>query len=83
MISISLSFAFNSRTFSLVLHVMSMLLFLLSATPIKFLVLKFLSDNICNTSTLLTFVFVLKFRHVGLTRLTAVLPRTFCAKDGL
>ena len=81
--SISLSFEYNSRMFSLVLHVMSMLLFLISATPIKFSVLKLNSDNICNISTLLKFVFVLKFRHVSLGRLTAVLPRTLWAKDGL
>ena len=81
--SISLSFEYNSRTFSMVLHVMSMLLFLISATQIKFSVLKLNSDNICNISTLLKFVFVLKFRHVGLGKLTAVLPRTLWAKDGL
>ena len=74
--SMSLSFAYNSSTFSLVLHVISMLLLLISASPIKLSVLKFISDNICNASTLLKFVFVLKFRHDGLVRLTAVLPRT-------
>ena len=68
---ISLRFAYNSRTFFLVLHVMLMLLFPIYATLIKFSVLKFISDGICITSTLLKFVFVLKFRHVGLARLTA------------
>ena len=67
----------------MVLNVMSMLLFLIFATQIKFSVLKLNSDNICNISTLLKFVFVLKFRHDGLGRLTAVLPRTLWAKDGL
>ena len=62
---------------------MSMLLSLISAIPIKFLVLKFISGNICNTSTLLKFVFVLKFRHAGPRWLTAALPRTHWAKDGL
>ena len=80
---ISLSFMYNFRTFSLVLHVMSMLLFLISAASIKFSVFKFISDNIYNTSTLFRFVFVLKFRHVDLARLTALLPRTRWAKDGL
>ena len=42
--SMSLSFAYNSSTFSLVLHVISMLLLLISASPIKLSVLKFISD---------------------------------------
>ena len=73
---ISLSFAYNSTTLALVLQVMSMLLVLISATAIKLSILNFISDDVCNTSTLLKFVVILKFRHVGLARLTAVLLRT-------
>ena len=76
MISFSLSFCYHSRTFCLVLRLMSMLLFFISATPIKFSAKKFISDNVCDSSTHLIILFVLKFRHVGLTRFTAELPRS-------
>ena len=75
--SISLSFAYKSRTFPLVWHVLSMLLFLIFTTPIKFSVLKLICDNIYNTSILPKFVFVLKFRHVGLARFDSCIALDF------